>query len=193
VFVTVKSQLKGLILSSLLLLCAASVDAQTQLGDLVSRVKRAVVIVNTYDETGKPLTHASGFFIAPDRVVTNLRFNDSVRDIRINTFSGKTMLVQSFIAKYRDADLAILQLPQACLDVAPLKVKKISQLNGPAVVLDSGKDAEWKVTPAQVDGGWIFEHVASHLAITATLAETSNGGPVVKLRGYVNGTAVSVP
>jgi S1-C subfamily serine protease len=191
--VAVKSLLKAIIVSSLLVVGAASVDAQTPLGNLVSQVKSAVVIVSTYAESGKNLTHASGFFIAPDRVLTNLRFIDSAREIRITTFSGKTILVQSVIARYIDADLAILQLSQACLDVIPLKVKKVSQVNGSAVVLDNANEAQWKVTADQVGGGWSFEHLATHLKITASLVETNSGGPVVKLRGHVNGTAVSVP
>ena len=189
----VRSLLKGIILSSLLLVSAASIDAQTPLGDLVSQVKRAVVIVNIYDNSGKTPIHASGFFIAPDRVLTNLRFVESARNIRVNTFSGRTVLVQSIIARYFETDLAILQLSQTCLDVTPLKVKTISQVNGSAIVLDISRDAQWKVTFDQVDGGWSFEHLATHLQITASLAQTNGSGPVVNLKGHVNGTAVSVP
>ena len=189
----VKSLLKAIMVGSLLFNGAASADAQTPLGNLVSQVKSAVVIVNTYDESGKNLTHASGFFIASDRVLTNLRSIGSAREIQITTFSGKTVLVQSVIAKYLDANLAILQLSQACSDVAPLKVKRISPASGSSVVLDNSKDAEWKVRPVQVDAGWSFEHLATHLEIAASLAETTNGGPIVKLKGHVNGTAVSVP
>lgn len=189
----VRSLLKFIVLSSLLLVGAASANAQTPLGNLVSQVRTALVIVTTHDERGKALTQGSGFFIAPNRVLTNLRFLNSARDIRITTFSGKTVLVQSVVAKYLDADLAILQLSQPCLDVAPLKVKKISRANGSVVVLDNGKEAEWNVTPAQVEEGWSFEHVATHLQITASLAEANGRGPIVKLKGHVNGTAVSIP
>lgn len=189
----VKSLLKAIIVGLLLFVGAALADAQTPLGNLVSQVKSAVVIVNTYDERGKNLTHASGFFIASDRVLTNLRSIGSAREIRITTFSGKTVLVQSVIAKYLDADLAILQLSQACPDVTPLKVKRIWPANGSSVVLDNSKDAEWKVRPVHVDAGWSFEHLATHLEIAASLADTNSGEPVVKLRGHVNGTAVSVP
>jgi S1-C subfamily serine protease len=189
--VAVRSLLKFIVLSSLLLVGAAPANAQTPLGNLVSQVRTALVVVNTYDERGKALTQGSGFFIAPNRVLTNLRFLNSARDIRITTFSGKTVLVQSVVAKYLDADLAILQLSQPCLDVAPLRVKKFSA-NRSVVVLDNGKEAEWNVTPARVEG-WSFEHVATHLQITASLAEANGRGPIVKLKGHLNGTAVSVP
>ena len=183
--------IKGIILSSLLLVGAASVHAQTPLGDLVSQVKRAVVTVNTYDQSDKNLGQASGFFIAPDRVLANVRSIDSARLIRINCFNGKASLVQGVIARYVDADLAILQLSEVCLDVVPLKVV-ISRANGSAIVLNNSEKAEWRVTPA-LDGGWSFEHIATHLQIAAILAESDSGTRVVKLQGHVNGTALTIP
>lgn len=183
--------IKGIILSSLLLVAAASVHAQTPLGDLVSQVKRAIVVVNSYDQSGKNLGQASGLFIAPDRVLTNVRSIDSARPIRINTFNGKTALVQGVIARYVDADLAILQLREVCQDVVPLKVKTISRVKGSAIVLNNS-EAEWRVMPA-LEGGWSFEHIATHLQIAATLDEADSGARVVKLHGHVNGAALTIP
>ena len=174
----------------MLVVCATSVHAQTPLGDLVSQVKRATVVVTSYDKNGKNLGQASGFLIAPDRVLTNVRSIDSARLIRINTFNGKATLVQGVIAKYVDADVAILQLSEVFLDVVPLKVKTISRAQGSSIVLNNS-EAEWRVTPA-LDGGWSFEHIATHLQIAATL-DTNGSGPTVKLKGHVNGTAVTVP
>jgi S1-C subfamily serine protease len=184
--------LKAIVLSLLLLVSGASAYAQTPLANLTSQVKRAVVIVNTYDQNGKLLTQGSGFFIAPDRILTNLRFTDSARDMRINTFTGGTFLVQSVIARYLDADLAVLQLTQACVDVSPLKVKKISLANGSAVDIDNSTQAQWVATSDPL-AGWTFEHLPTHLQITASLTQTNESAPEVKLKGYVNGTATSVP
>jgi hypothetical protein len=99
--------------------------------------------------------------------------------------------VQGVIAKYVDADVAILQLSEVCLDVVPLKVKTISRAKGSAIVL-SNSEAEWRVTPV-LDGGWSFEHIATHLQIAASLDDTNGGGPIVKLKGHVSGTAVTIP
>jgi len=189
--VAIKSLLKGIVLTSLLLAAAVSAGAQSSLGDLVSQVRTAVVIVNTYDEKGNTPAQSSGFLIAPDLVLTNVRSIDSARLIRINTFNGKSTLVQGVIAKYVDADVAILQLSEVCLDVVPLKVNTISSAKGSAIVLNNG-EAEWRVTPA-LDGGWNFEHIATHLQISASLAESDSGARVVKLQGHVNGTAVTIP
>jgi len=101
--------------------------------------------------------------------------------------------VQSIIARYVDADLAILQLSQVCLDVTPLKVKMISQANGSAVVLDKSEGGEWNVRFDQLAAGWSFEHTGTHLQISASIDATNEGGSVVKLKGHVNGTAVAVP
>lgn len=182
---------KGTILSLLLLVGAASGNAQTSLGNLVSQVRTAVVIVNTYDERGNALTQGTGFFISPDRVLTNVRFIDSARLIRIYTFSGKTISVENVVAKYVDASVVILHIKEACLDVAPLKVKTISQDKGAGIVLDNSEETEWRVMPA-FDGGWNFEHIATHLQVTASL-DTNGGGPVIKLKAHVEGTAVTIP
>jgi hypothetical protein len=56
----------------------------------------------------------------------------------------------------------------------------------------SNSEAEWRVTPA-LDGGWSFEHIATHLQIAASLDDTNGGGPIVKLKGHVSGTAVTIP
>ena len=184
--------IKGIILGLMLLVGAESATAQTPLGDLVSQVKRAIVVVNTYDQSGKNLGQASGFFIAPDRILTNVRSIESARLIRINSFNGKATLVQGVIAKYVDADLAILQLSEVCLDVVPLKGATISRAKESAIVLDNSEKAEWRVTPA-VDGGWSFEHIATHLQIAAILAESDSGARVIKLQGHVNGTALTIP
>ena len=183
--------IKAIILSSMLLVGAASVHAQTPLGDLVSEVKRATVVVTSYDINGKNLGQASGFLIAPDRVLTNVRFIDSARLIRIYTFSGKTISVENVVAKYVDASVVILHIKEACLDVAPLKVKTISQDKGAGIVLDNSEETEWRVMPA-FDGGWNFEHIATHLQVTASL-DTNGGGPVIKLKAHVEGTAVTIP
>jgi hypothetical protein len=190
--VAVKSLLKGIIISSLLLAAAVSAGAQTSLGNLVSQVRTAVVIVNTYDEGGNVLAQSSGFFVAPDLVLTNVRMNNSARLIRINTFSGKTILVQSVVGKAVDSDLTIMKLTQACLDVTPIKVKTISKVKESAIVLNDDEDAEWRVTPA-FDGGWSVEHITTHLQIAASLDNTNGGRPIVKLKGHVNGTPVTVP
>jgi len=176
----------------MLLVGAEPATAQTPLGDLVSQVKRAIVVVNTYDQSGKNLGQASGFFIAPDRVLTNVHSIDSARLIRINSFNGKATLVQGVIAKYVDADLAILQLSEVCPDVVSLKVAMISRAKESAIVLSNTEKAEWSVTPA-LDGGWRFEHIATHLQIAASLAESDSGARVVKLQGHVNGTALTIP
>ena len=56
----------------LLLLSAFQVAAQQEyLPELVRRIKPSVVSIVTYDAKGDKLSRGSGFFTAPDRVVTN--------------------------------------------------------------------------------------------------------------------------
>jgi S1-C subfamily serine protease len=164
---------------------------QTPPQELVSQVKRAVVIVTTYDEHLNALQQGSGFFISPARVVTNFHVIDSAKQIRIKTFNGETVQVHSVLASDKQADLAILQIAALCRDTTTLEVSDISPAEGDSlVVVSNPKGSSWKVTAGQVATTWNFEHLGSRMQITASLKPGSSGGPVVNLQGHVIGIAV---
>lgn len=72
-FLTICDRVPRLLeLALLVLLVSPFVAAQENLPDLVSRIKPSVVALVTYDEKGHELAQGSGFFTAPNRVITNL-------------------------------------------------------------------------------------------------------------------------
>jgi len=73
---------------------------------MIRRFQRAVVVVTTYDDRGKPLLQGSGFFIASDRVVTNSHLIRHASQIRVKTFDGATVTVQTVLAFSDKTDLA---------------------------------------------------------------------------------------
>ena len=182
-----RSLLRVIILGSLLLFGSASGYAQQPLSNLVSQVNRAVALVSSYNERGHLLTHGSGFFIAPDRIVTKLHLIDSARDIRIKQSSGATISVRAVVARYPEADVAILQLGRPAREVTALQPGKISRF-----IMNGGKEAQWNVTVDPADGDWSFQHIATGLQVMASINLAKNGDPIVKLKAYVNGTASSV-
>ena len=175
----------------ILLITACSTSAQTPPQELVNQVKRAVVIVTTFDQHTKPLQQGSGFFIAPDRVVTNFHVIKSATEIRIKTFNGETVSVKTVLASDVHADLAILLIGTPCLDTTSLQVADILPVEGERLmVISNPKGSRWKVSAGQVGTTWNFEHLGSRMQITASLAPGSSGGPVVNLQGHVIGIAV---
>lgn len=183
-----KAVARIILVASLLVVGGVPVRSQETLNDLVMRINRSQAIVTTFKPQGSTLNYSSGFFIAPDRIVTNLHLVDSARDIRIKTFTGRTISVGSVVARYPDADIAILETYEPAQDVIPLHVRKISGL-----VVNERDEAQWDVIAVPSENGWRFEHIATHLQIIASLAQATSGEPTIKLKGYLNGTAVSIP
>jgi S1-C subfamily serine protease len=185
----VKSSL--LAFAALILVSSFSAVAQTAPQELVAQVKRAVVIVTTFDQNSNALRQGSGFFISSERIVTNFHVIDGAKQISIKTFSGETVRVETVVASDTQADLAILEIGAPCHDTTSLQVADISPAEGDSlVVVSNPKGSNWKVTAGQVAATWNFEHLGSRMQITASLKPGSSGGPVVNLQGHVIGIAV---
>lgn len=187
---TLLSHLFLAILSSLSL-SSLSVAAQTPTPEVVARVKRGVVLITTYDNRGKPQYQGSGFFVSPERVVTNLHVINSAHEIRITTFTGRRIFADSVLATDRPSDLALLQLKARCSDVATLELEEAEPLEGESVMVVSNPlGSRWRVTVGEVGAMWDFFDLGKRMQITAGLLPGSSGGPVVNLQGRVIGIAV---
>jgi serine protease Do len=170
---------------------ATATYAQAPPQELVSQVKRAVVIVSALDQNGKAFRQGSGFFIDPNTIVTNLHVIESANRIQIKTFNGLEKTVQSVSSSDAKADLAIMQIDTPVPDTTSLQVTDFTAAEGDGVVVVSHpKGSRWKVTAGRVGATWNFEHLGSRMQITASLAPGSSGGPVVNLQGHLIGIAV---
>lgn len=159
--------------------------------EVVARVKRSVVLITTYDSQGRPEKQGSGFFLTPERVVTNLHVINSASQIRISTFTGRTVVVDSVVATDKASDLALLQLKAPCSDVAMLGLADVAPLEGePAILVSNPLGSHWQVTVGEVGAIWQFFDFGERLQITAAVLPGSSGGPVLNLQGRVIGIAV---
>jgi hypothetical protein len=111
----------GLFAAVVVCFAASLVTAHDPFTEKMASLKRAVVIVTTYDDHGCPFLQGSGFFIASDRIVTNLHVISHASEIRIKTFAGKTFTVQAVLATDGDADLALLKMDIPCPDATTLR------------------------------------------------------------------------
>jgi serine protease Do len=178
-------------LLGLLLLFGTVANAQQPPQQLVAQLKKAVVVVTTQDAQGRALLQGSGFFIAPDRIVTNLHVVRAAHDIRVQTFNGETIVVDSIVATDPNGDLALLRINRPASGTTTLQVEELGALEGDDVlVISNPRGSHWKVTAGQVGTSWNFEHLGTRMQITASLEPGSSGGPVVNLRGHVVGVAV---
>lgn len=180
------------LLAVLFVVCSASlITAREPSKKRIALAKRAVVIVTTYDEQGKPLLQGSGFFLTSDRIVTNLHVVSQAHEIRIKTFAGKTFTVQTVIATDAGSDLALLQLDAPCPSATTLRVENDSPTEGESIILLSNpQGSHWKATHGRVGRIWQFESFGTRMQITAEIFPGSSGSPVLNQKGRVVGIAV---
>jgi S1-C subfamily serine protease len=182
---------RGLMAAVFVLVAVSLITAHELSKEKIASFKRAVVIVTTYDDQGKPLLQGSGFFITPDRIVTNLHVISHASEIRIKTFAGKTFTVQTIIATDGSSDLALLQIDASCLNATTLEVEDESPIEGESIiVLSNPQGSHWKVTHGRVGRIWQFEGIGKRMQITADIFPGSSGGPVLNEQGQVIGIAV---
>jgi S1-C subfamily serine protease len=185
------SQLASLaVLIAVALFASSSTQASGFSENRVTQLKRAVVIITTYDAEGNALLQGSGFFIDTDQVVTSLHVIKGANQIRLETFSGTFATVRSVVATDKETDLALLRLAQPCPDVAILPLVSTPPHEGEAIMLvSSPQGSRWKVTQGNVGLLWEFSGISNRLQITAAIAPGSSGGPVVNEQGHVIGIA----
>src|SRR3954463_11318992 len=99
---------------SLLFVCfvlfAGNTPAQDFLPELVKRIKPSAVAIETFDSKGNTLSRGSGFFIAPNRIVTNRHVIERSSRVEIHLLNGKKYPVRGVLAVDGEGDLALLQV-----------------------------------------------------------------------------------
>ena len=180
----------GLMAAVLVFFAVSHVRAHELNNKRIASLKRAVVIVTTYDNHGCPLLQGSGFFIAPDRIVTNLHVISHANEIHIETFARKIFSVQTIIATDVGSDLALLQVKGLRTNDV-LQVESATPAEGESIILLSNpQGSHWKVSHGRVGRLWLFDSIGSRLQITADIFPGSSGGPVLNQQGQVVGIAV---
>jgi S1-C subfamily serine protease len=175
----------------LFLLVAPVRIAAERVDDRTSQARRSVVIVNTYDDRGAPLSQGTGFFVARDQIVTNCHVIKAARTIRIKTFSGKTNTVRAVIIANEQTDLALLRVENTEREVISLELDHADAIAGESVTLISNPvNSRWKISHGQVHQIWDFSNGGKRIEISAAVMPGSSGGPVINQQGRVIGVAV---
>ena len=159
--------------------------------DLVERVKRAVVVVSSYDEGGHTVAQGSGFFVRPGEVVTNLHVVGRAARVEVLTFGGRTCEVTGVAAFDAGRDLALLRVgDDDAEDVSTLEVEASAPRAGEDVfVVSNPRGSFWQVSEGTALAPREFPEIGRLLPFTAQVSRGSSGGPVVNLRGRVVGVA----
>lgn len=183
---------KKLLLAFIFLLCAGPrASAQNDaLPELVRRIKPSVVSVVTYDAKGDRLSRGSGFFTAPDRIITNRHVLEGAFKAEIHTVNDLSYNVKGVLAVDGEGDIALLQVEIPAGVATPLTVVRTSPQEGEAiVVIGNPLGLEGSVSNGIVSAVREIQNFGRIIQITAPISPGSSGSPVVNMRGEVVGVA----
>lgn len=181
--------LSALLVVASFLFCASAAYAQES-SEQITRLKKGVVIVTTFDDRGKPLLQGSGFFIDSDQVATNFHVIKNASQIRIESFNRMVSTVSVVLATDEKSDLALLRLSAPSPQTTVLSLKTRATAEGDSVtVISNPQNSQWKVTRGSTGLLWEFQGLGERLQISAPISPGSSGGPVLDADGEVVGIA----
>jgi tetratricopeptide (TPR) repeat protein len=173
-----------------ILLLASRAAAQDGLPELVRRIKPSVVAIVTYDAKGEKLSRGSGFFTAPDRVVTNRHVLEGAFRAEIHTVNALAYNVKGVLAVDGEGDIALLQVDIPPTAASPLTVVRTSPQEGESiVVIGNPLGLEGSISNGIVSAVRDIPNFGRIIQITAPISPGSSGSPVVNMRGEVVGVA----
>ena len=182
--------LPAFVVAGVFLVCAPLVSAEESQAEQITRLKKAVVIVTTFDDRGKPLLQGSGFFIDSGQVVTNFHVIRNASQIRVETFDRTISTASAILATDEKSDLALLQVDSPSPQLTILSIKPTAPAEGEFVtVISNPQGSHWKVTRGSIGLLWEFHGRGERLQISAAISPGSSGGPVLNARGEVVGIA----
>jgi tetratricopeptide (TPR) repeat protein len=179
-----------LLILSFLIATAQGVAAQDELPELVRRIKPSAVAIETFDARGEKLSRGSGFFIGPDRVVTNRHVIENAYKAEVHSYTGAVYQVKGVIAVDAEGDLALLRIEAPAGQVRPLSLDRTSPQEGESVVvIGNPLGLEGSVSNGIVSAVRDIPTFGRIIQITAPISPGSSGSPVVNMLGQVIGVA----
>lgn len=170
--------------------CAGLARAQDFLPELVKRIKPSAVAVETYDAKGNTISRGSGFFISPDRVITNRHVIERAARVDIHLVDGKKFPVAGVLAIDGEGDLALLKVDVPRALAVPLPIVRAAPREGESiVVIGNPYGLEGSVSNGIVSAVREISGYGKIIQITAPISPGSSGSPVVNMAGQVIGVA----
>src|SRR6187431_1502944 len=169
---------------------AVPTRAQDFLPELVKRIKPSAVAIETFDAKDNTIARGSGFFIAPDRIITNRHVIERSSRVEIHLLDGKKFVVKGVIAIDGEGDLALLQVDVPKQFAVPLPIVRAAPQEGESiVVIGNPYGLEGSVSNGIVSAVREISGYGKIIQITAPISPGSSGSPVVNMYGQVIGIA----
>jgi tetratricopeptide (TPR) repeat protein len=179
-----------LLLILLMIASSGTVFSQEYLPELVRRIKPSAVAIETFDSRNATLSRGSGFFVAPDRVITNRHVIDRAARAEIHLQNGRKFPVRGVLAVDGEGDLALLRVEVPREMAIPLPIiMSVPQEGQAIVVVGNPLGLEGSVSNGIVSAVREIAGYGRIIQITAPISPGSSGSPVVNMAGQVIGVA----
>ncbi|REJ79107.1 MAG: tetratricopeptide repeat protein [Acidobacteria bacterium] len=183
-------QSKLVLLILLILSFGGTVLCQESLPDLVRRIKPSAVAIETFDASGNSITRGSGFFIAPNRIITNRHVIERSNRVEVHLNNGRKFTASGILAVDGEGDLALIEVSVPPELAPPLSIRDLSPEEGESiVVIGNPFGLEGSVSDGIVSAVREIPGYGKIIQITAPISPGSSGSPVVNMRGEVIGVA----
>lgn len=179
-----------LFLMPMLFSVQGSVFSQEYLPELVRRIKPSAVAIETFDNRDTALSRGSGFFVAPDRVITNRHVIDRAARAEVHLQNGRKFPIRGVLAIDGEGDLALLRVEVPREMAIPLPIiMSVPQEGQAIVVVGNPLGLEGSVSNGIVSAVREIAGYGRIIQITAPISPGSSGSPVVNMMGQVIGVA----
>lgn len=182
---------KGLLfLLPVLFSVSGNVFSQEYLPELVRRIKPSAVAIETFDSRENTQSRGSGFFVAPDRIITNRHVIDRAARAEVHLHNGRKFPVRGVLAIDGEGDLALLRVEVPREMAIPLPIiMSVPQEGQAIVVVGNPLGLEGSVSNGIVSAVREIAGYGRIIQITAPISPGSSGSPVVNMMGQVIGVA----
>jgi tetratricopeptide (TPR) repeat protein len=168
----------------------ALAQGSESLPELVRRIKPSAVAIETFNSRGEKLARGSGFFVAPDRIITNRHVIEGASRAEIHLANGSVYPVRGVLAVDGEGDIALLQADVPAGLAVPLEVVRTTPQEGESVVVIGNPfGLEGSVSNGIVSAVRDIPNFGRIIQITAPISPGSSGSPVVNMQGQVIGVA----
>ena len=165
--------------------------AETDLPNLVKRIRPAIVTVVVYDIDKNVANIGTGFFIdKAGHLITNHHVLADRYSAEVRTFDGKTYAIKHVIAANQAVDLI-----KVSVDIPPNEIwwinvsRKLPAIAEQIVVVGSPMGLEQTVSEGIISSIRSIPMVGHFFQMSAPISQGSSGSPVVNMQGEVVGVA----
>jgi tetratricopeptide (TPR) repeat protein len=157
--------------------------------EIVSEVKKSIVLIHTFDDEDNPIAQGSGFFIEKDKIITNRHLLRGAHKVKIKSHS-KEFYAINVLADNRDCDLIILSVPFDVADTNPPPLNhSFPKVGEKIIVIGNPLGLEATVSDGIVSAFRELKPLGKIIQITSPISPGSSGSPVFNLYGEVIGVA----